>query len=149
MIRPYATISGIAIPSARLVIATLAARSVEWYTEIITPPQGCYQALLSVRQEEAPISGQELQVIIIGVNEAIGGEPWSTPATGAYSLHEPVNLAQYGNAILVSPHVTDGGPGTTRLWTRRGVIDRRIRIWFRYTGTPTTYTYGAALHFIY
>jgi len=150
MIRQYSTISGITIARNRLVVAQYATRGVAWYSEIITPPDGCYQALLMVYQFEPPTSGNELKVVLIGVNEAMSDEPWTNPATGALSLHEPVTLAQYGQTILVSPHVTDGGPGTVRLWTRRGAVDRRFRIWWYYAGAGgINYTYGASLHFIY
>jgi len=151
MIRPYSSISGIPVARNRLVVANYAARNVAWYSQILTPPDGCYQALLIVYLLEAPTAGNELRVVLIGHNESMATDDlWTNPSVGAQSLHEPVTLTQYGQAILISPHVTDGGPGTFRLWTRRGVVDRRFRIWWYYAGAGgVSYTYGAALHYIY
>lgn len=142
-----ATVEGVIVQANRLIIATSIPRAVDWYTPWISPPEGCYQALLYLYLVEAPVTGNELKVAMLGVNEAQGDEDWSAPSEGAHSLAEPVQPARYGNCILYSPHVTDGGPGTIRTWTRRAVVDKRIRFWF-YGSNGTTYTYNATLHFI-
>ncbi len=140
-----ATISGLPVHSGRITLLTHAARSVDVYTEILTPPEGCIRALLYVRLEEAPVATKELKVGILGCNEPFAGEAFN-PAL-AVSLIEPVQLVQYGNTILIDPAVSDGGPGMIKFWTRRGLIDRRIRVWF-FNAQGQSYTYSAAIHFL-
>lgn len=142
---PVPTISGVPMFGGRITLLTHTARAVDVYSEIITPPPHTYQALLYVRLDEAPVAGKELKVVLLGCNEPFAGEDFN-PALSV-SLHEPVQLVQYGNQILVSPHVTDGGPGTIKYWTRRGVVDRRLRVWF-YNAAGQSYTYSASIHFI-
>lgn len=144
MSRP-ATISGVPVHGGRITLLNSATRTVDVYSEIITPPEGCYRALLYVRLEEAPVPGNELKVLLLGCNEPQAGESFN-PAL-AVSLIEPVQLVQFGNQILIAPEVPDGGPGMVKYWTRRGVVDRRIRVWF-YGANGQSYTYSAAIHFI-